>query len=109
MITTREDYLSLLYRIQDPNKQTSIVKLPPDEPMCKVDLDSRSITVPKEIKIIEFDHNSETLYFTIDRYFDNVDLSTLYAVVQYNNANPDKSKSGFIYAVPYFDITTLPE
>lgn len=109
MITTREDYLSLLYRIQDPNKQTSIVNLPKDEPMCSVDLNTRTINVPQEIKIIEFDHNSETLYFTIDRYFDNVDLSTLYAVVQYNNANPDKSRSGFIYAIPYFDITTLPE
>jgi hypothetical protein len=49
--------------------------------MCEVNLNSRMITVPKEIKIIEFDHNSETLYFTIDRYFDSVDLSTLYAVV----------------------------
>lgn len=108
MITARDDYLDLLYRIQDPNKQTTAIKLPKDEPLCKVDLNNRVITVPDEIKVIEFDHNSETLYFSVDRYFDSVDLSTLYAVVQYNNANPDKTKNGFIYAVPYFDITTLP-
>ena len=30
----------------------------------------------------------------------------MFCVVQYQNANPDKSKGGFFYPVPYFDITT---
>ena len=107
MITTRDDYLELLYRIQDPNRQTQVIQLPVDEPICTVDLNTRKISVPDEIKVVEFDHNSETIYFSIDRYYDNVDLATLYAVVQYKNANPDNKKNGYIYAIPYFDITTL--
>lgn len=108
MITTRDDYLDLLYRIQDPNRQTQVIKLPKDEPICEIDLDTRQINVPEAVKVVEFDHNSETLYFSIDRFYDNVDLSTLYAVVQYKNADPDNKKNGYIYAVPYFDVETLP-
>lgn len=109
MITAREDYKDLLYQIQDPNRQTQIVQLPQDEPYCTIDLDSRSIFVPEEIKVVEFDHNSETLYFVVDRFYDNVDLSTVYAVIQYNNADPaGPAHSGFIYPVPFFDITTMP-
>lgn len=108
MITTRDDYIELLYKIQDPNRQTTVIKLPKDEPICKIDLDTRSIQVPDAIKVVEFDHNSETLYFSVDRYYDNVDLSTLFAVVQYKNADPNNKKNGYIYAVPYFDISTLP-
>lgn len=108
MITTRDDYLELLYRIQDPNRQTQVIKLPKDEPICHINLDTRQIDVPDAVKVVEFDHNSETLYFAVDRFYDNVDLSTLYAVVQYKNADPDNKKNGYIYAVPYFDITTLP-
>ena len=108
MITAREDYKDLLYRIQDPNRQTQIIQLPANEPFCTIDLDSRSIFIPEEIKVVEFDHNSETLYFVVDRFYDNVDLSTVYAVIQYNNANPaGATKSGYIYPVPFFDITTL--
>lgn len=107
MITTRDDYLELLYRIQDPNRQTQVIKLPKNEPICNVDLNTRQIDVPEEIKVVEFDHNSETIYFSVDRFFDNVDLASLFAVVQYKNANPDNKKNGYIYAVPYFDVTTL--
>ena len=109
MITTRDDYLELLYKIQDPNRQTQVIKLPKDEPICKIDLDTRQISVPDAVKVVEFDHNSETLYFSVDRFYDNVDLSTLFAVVQYKNADPaGNPKNGYIYAVPYFDISTLP-
>ena len=110
MITTRDDYKELLYKIQDPNRQTQVIKLPKDEPICKIDLDTRRIDIPDAVKVVEFDHNSETLYFSVDRYYDNVDLSTLFAVIQYKNANPaGDQKNGYIYAVPYFDITTLPK
>lgn len=109
MITTRDDYKELLYKIQDPNRQTQVIKLPKDEPICKIDLDTRRIDIPDAVKVVEFDHNAETLYFSVDRYYDNVDLSTLFAVIQYKNANPaGDQKNGYIYAVPYFDITTLP-
>lgn len=107
MITTPEDYAKLLYRIQDPNRQNIIIRLPKEEQIYYVDLNTRIIQQPKEIVHLEFDHNAETIFFAVDRYFDNVDLSTLTCVIQYHNANPNKKESGFLYAVPYFDITTL--
>ena len=108
MVTDRQDYLDLLYRVQDPNRQDKIIQLPKDEPIYNIDLNARKIDAPKFLSV-EYDHNSETIYFSVDRFFDNVDLSTMFCVIQYQNANPDKYKNGFIYAVPYFDIITQAE
>lgn len=108
MITARDDYLDLLYRVQDPNRQDKIIKLPADEPIYEINLDTRKIDAPKFLSV-EYDHNAETIYFRVDRFFDNVDLSTMFCVIQYQNANPDKTKGGYLYAVPYFDITTEAE
>jgi hypothetical protein len=49
---------------------------------------------------VQKDHNAETLYFILDRYYDNVDLATMSCIVQYQNASKDKASSGYIYAVP---------
>lgn len=108
MITARDDYLDLLYRVQDPNRQDKIIQLPADEPIYAVDLDTRKIEAPKFLSV-EYDHNAETIYFEVDRFFDNIDLSTMFCVIQYQNANPDKARGGYIYPVPYFDITTKAE
>lgn len=108
MITNEKDYINLLYRIQDPNRQTTIIKLPKDEPIYHIDLNTRKIETPQFLSV-EYDHNAETIYFSVDRYYDNVDLSTMFCVVQYENANPDKKKRGYIYAVPYFDLVTMKE
>ena len=108
MITARDDYLDLLYRKQDPNRQDKIIQLPADEPIYTVDLNTRKIDAPKFLSV-EYDHNAETIYFEVDRFFDNIDLSTMFCVIQYQNANPDKARGGYIYPVPYFDITTKAE
>lgn len=139
MITDSQDYLALLYRIQDPNRQDKIIPLTKQqltekefkagtyyiekdgkfivakkydkdayyytEPIYSIDLNARSIDAPKFLSV-EYDHNAETIYFSVDRFFDNVDLSTLFCVIQYQNANPNKAQGGYIYAVPYFDIVT---
>lgn len=136
---TSNNYLDLLYRVQDPNRQDKIIpnikqQLTEEqfkagtyyiekngkfikattydkdtfyynEPIYAIDLNHRSIDAPQFLSV-EYDHNAETIYFSVDRFFDNVDLSTMFCVVQYQNANPDKSKNGYIYPVPYFDITT---
>lgn len=140
MITSNDSYLDLLYRVQDPNRQTKIIPLQGhklkeeqfkngiyyikkdfryilateydedtlyyNEPIYYVDLDKRHIEAPQFLSV-EYDHNSETIYFCVDRFFDNIDLSTMFCVIQYTNANPNNFKNGFIYAVPYFDITTM--
>lgn len=106
MKTTPQDYNSLLYLIQNTNNRQNIaLTLPPDEPIYKIDLNTRTVEAPKFLSV-QYDHCAETLYFEIDRYFDVVDLNNLHCVVQYQNADPDNKKKGFIYYVPYFDITT---
>ena len=105
MITASNDYLELLHRVQDPNRQDRIIQLPKDEPIYEIDLNTRSISAPKFLSV-QYDHNSETIYFSVDRFYDNIDLSTMTCVIEYQNANPDKMKGGYFYLVPYFDITT---
>lgn len=110
MITTPTDYLSLLYLIQDTNRQTLAITLPKDEQIYNIDLNSRSIEAPK-ILSVEHDHNAETVYFKVDRYYDNIDLARddIFIVIQYENANPDTKKRGYVYAPPFIDIQTLSE
>jgi hypothetical protein len=60
---------------------------------------------------VEKDHFAETIYFTIDRYFDNMDLTNTVGLIQYinhnyrdENGNKDK---GHLYIIPYFDAITM--
>lgn len=107
MVTNEKEYAELLYKIQNSNHKYAVVNIPKDEPIYYVDLNTRIIQQPQEIINLEFDHNAETIYFSVDRYFDNVDLATTSCIIQYNNANKDVKKSGYIYAVPFFDLVTL--
>lgn len=107
MITTPADYLSLLYLIQSNERQTVIIN-PPDEKIYNIDLNTRLIDAPNGITTVERDHNAETIYFMVDRYFDSVDLARddIFIVIQYENNNPNPKKRGFIYAPPFIDVTT---
>jgi hypothetical protein len=52
MITTSYDYESLLYLIQDTNnRQVKALTLPPDEPIYKIDLNTRTIEAPKVLSV----------------------------------------------------------
>ena len=106
MITTPKDYQELLYLIQDYNRQTQAILLPKDEIIYDVDLNTRTIQAPKFLSVQQ-DHASETIYFKVDRYFDNVDLSQMACVITFTNANPNKLKNGFVYPVPFVDIETF--
>ena len=99
MITSVEEYNKLLYQIQSENKPSVAVRLPESEKIYTVDLNSRTIETPN-ILSVQNDHNAETIYFLVDRYFDHIDLSTTTCVIQYINA---KGKSG-IYFVPFYDL-----
>lgn len=56
------------------------LRLPLDEPMFKIDANTRNIAVPNEFKSnglsVQGDHLAETVFFCIDRYFDYTDLSS---------------------------------
>lgn len=107
MITALDEYKELLYRIQDPNKTNKIIQLPSDEKIYHIDLNNRSIETP-DVITLEYEHNAETIFFSVDRYFDNVDLASMYCVIQYRNeSNPNKKSNGYIYPVPFFDLDRL--
>lgn len=102
MITTSQEYLQNLYILQDQNFPQLIASdIPEDEAKLIIDLNTRMVSAP-EFLSVEKDHNAETLYFMVDRYFDNVDLATMSCIVQYQNASKDTSSNGYIYAVPRY-------
>lgn len=104
MITEKQEYLDLLYKIQDENKPSLAILLPGDEKIYNIDLATRTIEAPEYLSV-ETDHRSEVIYFKVARYYDAIDLSNTVCVIQYINAN----KEGRVYAVPYYDIDTLSE
>lgn len=103
MITSREEYLNNLFRIQSESPPIILSPgVPAEEPMYEIDLNTRSIDAPKFLSV-EKDHNAEVVYFVMDRFFDNLDLSSTVGIVQFINA---EGKSGF-YPIPFYDIDTL--
>ena len=61
--------------------------------MINVNLDTREIelknSIYKEFLSVDKDHYAETLYFTVPRYYDDVDLMRMALVVEYVNAKGD--------------------
>lgn len=101
MITSPNEYWSLLYRIQDKNAPMPVFPIPETERIYNVDLEARTIEAP-EFLSVQHDHKAEYIYFRCPRYFDNVDLANMCCVIQYNNGNGDDR----IYAVPFYDTIT---
>lgn len=58
---------------------TKFLRLPLDEPLFEIDANSRKITIPSDFASnglsVQGDHLAETVYFSIDRYFDYMDLN----------------------------------
>lgn len=100
MITSLQEYYNLLYLIQDENPPELAVLLPGNEEPLRIDLDTRKINAPEYLSVTT-DHRAETVFFSVNRYFDNVDLSTMSCIIQFINA---AGESG-IYVVPFYDIS----
>lgn len=69
--------------------------LPVDEPTFKINANTRQIEIPPEFKngvSVKGDEIAETIYFTIDRYFDTTDFydKNIKAIVQWENAGGQK-------------------
>lgn len=101
MISTTNEYYENLWRIQSENPPSIAVLIPDTETIYEIDLNKRIIQSPEYLSVQQ-DHNAETVFFKIDRFFDNVDLSTTVCVVQYINA----AGVHRLYAVPFYDIST---
>lgn len=102
MVSTAEEYFANLFKINGSfNPPSLAVILPRSENIYKIDLNSRTVEAPEYLSVLD-DHNSETVYFIMDRFFDNMDMSTTTCVIQYVNALGE----GRLYVVPFYDIET---
>lgn len=86
---------------------TTVRQLPLDEPRIQVDLNTRQIKISEseysDFLSMEKDHRAETVYFELDRYFEDVDLFNCTCIVEYINAKGQMR----IYPVTVKDITSL--
>ena len=86
MITNSDEYWKLLYLIQDRNNPAHTagaippIPVPSDESLFAIDLDSRTIEAP-EFLSVKYDHKAETIFFIVDRYYDNMDLANTCCVI----------------------------
>lgn len=104
MITTPKDYYSLYHRIQSENAPSIAVLLPTDERIYKIDLNARTVEAPEYLSV-EKDHRAETIYFTVNRFYDFFDLTQAVCVINYINALGDVRT----YPVPFYDVETFSE
>lgn len=92
MITTPSDYIKCLEAIQKSVTPTIEMIHLGTEPLFIINTDTREITVPPamhQLGVVS-DHNAETIYLQINRYFDDADLSQKTCVIQYINAADEK-------------------
>lgn len=102
MITTAQEYFALYHQVTAGNPPDLAVLLPTEENIYNVDLDSRTIEAPKIIGVTG-DQRAKVIYFSMNRYYDNFDLSRAIGVIEYINADNE----GFIYGIPFYDLETL--
>lgn len=111
MITSPEEYMRRLSYIQLNSGATEYVLFPEDEPRFAINANTRQIEIPPEFTFlgVRGDHNAETIYFEIDRYFDGHDLSQETCVVQFESLDKNNIEinEGF-FAVTQLDVSTAP-
>lgn len=102
-----EGYWEQLKHIQnDQAREISKITTPPNG-FFEIDLDERNIIPPVEYRdflAVAEEHMAETIYFEVDRYFDDVDLTTTNIIVEYVNADGEAR----IYPAVLQDWTTNP-
>lgn len=109
MITEPSEFRQRLQEIQNSVKIT-FAHLPSNEPRFIIDANSREINIPFEFSFLGVigDHKAETIYFEIDRYFDDVDLSEHTCVIQFINKNPKTLKfNEGLYPVTTMDVNSI--
>ena len=93
-----EDFFGNLLEITALDKK--YLRLPVDEPMFAIDANSRKINIPNEFRTnglsVQGDHLAETVFFSIDRYFDYMDLSTCDVVINWKMGTETGKTSKFI-------------
>ena len=102
MITQPSDYEEMLWQIQSNTPREIAILLPKDEQIYDIDLNTRIVNVPKFLSVAK-DHQAETIYFKLDRYFGLKDLSQTTCIIEYTNALGNT----YVYPVPFYDVKTF--
>ena len=100
-------YMHDLTEIDMNNNALKFTKLPLDEKNFKINLDARSIEIPKELSDISVrgDEIAEIVYFEVDRYYDATDLNETEIIIEWINTT-SKRKG---YSRPYGkDVDLIP-
>ena len=109
MITEPSEFRQKLQEIQN-SANVTFTHLPSNEPRFIIDANSREINIPFEFSFLGVigDHKAETIYFEIDRYFDDEDLSTHTCVIQFVNKNPKTLECNEgLYPVTTMDVNSI--
>ena len=102
------NYKSLLYELQQGGYNGSYmpdavpINVPSNASLYGVNLNTRTIDAPQYLSVLE-EHKAETVYFLVDRYYDNMDLSQTVCVIYFVT----KDGKGYVYNVPFCDVTTF--
>ena len=101
--TSLEEFFSNIQHIIAANRNY-LIRIPVDEPVLAIDANKRTIDTSLFSKCVnvQSDQIAETVIFSIDRYYDYMDLANTSCIIQY--ITPDKSP--YVYIVPYYDIYT---
>lgn len=97
--TTHIEYPANLDILQNVN-QPAYALLSAAEKIYDINIDNRTIS-NQNIVVVEKDHKSKTIYFSVDRFVDYMDLAQTHCIIQYNAGG----RTHF-YPVPYYDIYT---
>lgn len=92
-IYNTEEFKLFLQRVE-ANYFPTLYEFSINEPRIEIDLDNRAILIEdyyqtldgRNFLAMEKDHRSQTIYFVVDRYFEDVDLLNCTCIIEYINA-----------------------
>lgn len=94
-----EDILKAAHQDSNEDAERFYVRLPLDEEVFAINADTREITIPRSFENagvgVQGDELAEVVYFTIDRFFDSVDLASdnIHIAIQWElNRNGEQVK-----------------
>ena len=99
MITPSEEYERFLANIAETAPSVLKMRLPTNEPIYQINLNTRKIEAPPLIGV-EGDHKAEYVFFEMDRFYDLIDLSEAIGMITIRNAKNEE----FYQLIPYYDI-----
>ncbi len=99
MVTPSAEYERFLANVADSTPSIMKMRVPSQEEIYPIDLNSRKITPPKFIGV-EDEHQAEYIFFEMDRFYDLIDLSEAIGMILFRNAKDEE----FYQLIPYYDI-----